>query len=128
MLDGAPVFDPPGGHTSNCTPMKQISEIVNDYVGRYFAGLDDAIKTGYIQAVQILSEFISDTVEEENRIILKGLSDELFGELRVVAASSYSFDIFGERKSFFDNTGGAGCLIQNTGYRFTKALRVCGMI
>lgn len=120
MLDGAPVFDPPGGHTSNRTPMKQISEIVNDYVGRYFAGLDDAIKTGYIQAVQILSEFISDTVEEENRIILKGLSDELFGELRVVAASSYSFDIFGERKSFFDNTGGGWMPYTEYGLSFHK--------
>lgn len=108
--------------------MRHIKTITPEIVDRYFPPLGDEIKAGYIRTVEILSWFISDTVEEESRIILKDISDELYEEIRQASLSSYCFDVFGSRKAYFNQGGGAGPLIQNTAYPFTKILRVCGMI
>lgn len=108
--------------------MKQFKTISSGFISRYFPPQDERIIAGYVRAIEILSEFIFDTVEEEARIILKDISDDRYEELRQVALTSYSFDVFGTRKSFFDGGGGqAGSLSRNMEYRFTKTLRVCGM-
>lgn len=87
--------------------MKQFKTIPSDFIIRYFPPQDERIIAGYIRAIEILSEFIFDTVEEEARIILKDISEDRYEELRQVALSSYCFDVFGTRKSFFDG-GGTG--------------------
>ena len=87
--------------------MKQFKTISSDFISRYFPPQDECIIAGYVRAIEILSEFIFDTVEEEARIILKDISDDRYEELRQVALTSYSFDVFGTRKSFFDG-GGTG--------------------
>ena len=71
-----------------------IKSITPEIVDRYFPPLKDEIKAGYIRVVEILSQFISDTVVEENRIILKDISEELYEEIRQVSLSSYCFDVF----------------------------------
>lgn len=87
--------------------MKQFKTIPLDFIIRYFPPQDERIIAGYVRGIEILSEFIFDTVEEEARIILKDISEDRYEELRQVALSSYCFDVFGTRKSFFDG-GGTG--------------------
>lgn len=85
--------------------MRHINDITQEYFSRYFPTLEDGIKTGYIRAIEILSLFIPDTVEEEHEIILKDISEELYEEIRRVSLSSYCFEVFGTRKTFFDPEG-----------------------
>ena len=107
--------------------MRHIKSITSEIVDRYFPPLGDGIKVGYIRTVDILSRFIPDTVEEESRIILKDLSEELYEEIRQVALSSYCFDVSGIRKSEFRPGGGDGSRTPSMGYLFTEISHVCGM-
>lgn len=107
--------------------MKQIKSITSEIVDRYFPPLEDGVKAGYIRAVDILSRFIPDTVEEENRIILKEISEELYEEIRQVSLGSYCFDVSGIRKSEFRPGGGDGSRTPSMGYLFTEISRICGM-
>lgn len=81
--------------------------ITSEFISRYFPPQDDRMVTAIFRAIEILSEFVSDTVVEETRIILKGIQEEQYEELRQVALNIYSFDVIASRKSFFDG-GGAG--------------------
>lgn len=100
--------------------MKHITNISPEIVDRYFPPLEEWIKAGYIRAVDIISQFISDTVEEESRIILKDISEELYGELRQVSLGSYCFDVFGIRKTFFAGNGGGWVPFTEYGISFHK--------
>lgn len=100
--------------------MRHIKTITPEIVDRYFPPLGDEIKAGYIRTVEILSRFISDTVEEESRIILKDISDELYEEIRQASLSSYCFDVFGTRKAYFNQGGGGWIPYTEYGISFHK--------
>lgn len=100
--------------------MNHIICITPEIVSRYFPPLEKEIKVGYIRVVEILSQFISDTVEEENRIILKDISEELYEEIRQVSLGSYCFDVFGTRKAFFNPGGGGWTPYTEYGISFHK--------
>lgn len=100
--------------------MIHIKSITPETVDRYFPPLGDEIKAGYIRAVEILSRFISDTVEEENRIILKDIPEALYEEIRQVSLSSYCFDVFGTRKAVFIQGGGGWTPYTEYGISFHK--------
>lgn len=100
--------------------MNHIICITPEIVSRYFPPLEKEIKVGYIRVVEILSQFISDTVEEENRIILKDISEELYEEIRQVSLGSYCFDVFGTRKAYFNQGGGGWTPYTEYGISFHK--------
>lgn len=100
--------------------MKQLKTISSDFIRRYFPPQDDCIIDGYVQAIEIISEFILNKVEEETRIILKDIPEEQYEELRQVALGSYSFDVFGSHKSFFDKDGSGWIPFTEYGISFHK--------
>lgn len=100
--------------------MTHINDIAPDFIRRYFPPLEDEIKNDYVRVIGILSRFISDTVEEENRIILKDIPEELYEEIRQVSLRSYCFDVFGVRKSFFNAEGGGWTPYNEYGISFHK--------
>lgn len=106
--------------------MKQFKTIPLDFIIRYFPPQDERIIAGYVRGIEILSEFIFDTVEEEARIILKDISEDRYEELRQVALSSYCFDVFGTRKSFFD--GGGDRLDPFHGIRDIVSQKLCAYV
>lgn len=102
--------------------MIHIKSITPETVDRYFPPLGDEIKAGYIRAVEILSRFISDTVEEENRIILKDIPEALYEEIRQVSLSSYCFDVLGTRKAVFIQGGGGVDPVHRVRYILSQKL------
>lgn len=64
--------------------------------------MDEPTLSGYVQAAGILSRYITDTVVEEERITLDGLSEEDYEILHGISQSSYCFAASGISKSRFD--------------------------
>lgn len=103
-----------------------ILHIFSDFINRYFSNETDGIKAGYLTATGILTNLIPEHIEEEERQTID-VTEEQFNDLRKIATTSYCFDVFGILKSRFIEGGADGPRTQNTIYRFTKTLLVCGM-